>query len=141
MIRKFLFLLFCSVGALAQENTSVIDLLNSSSNDIVVAQKGTANASAVSGKASEFNFVNSVQDGFENQLDLFFINNSDNNNFTFSQSGTRNNLYALAFEGADFSRFKGVQKGNNNFGIQIISFSDFAKILSVQRGRANGLPH
>ena len=36
MIRKFLFLLFCSVGALAQENTSVIDLLNSSSNDIVV---------------------------------------------------------------------------------------------------------
>ena len=71
MIRKFLFLLFCSVGALAQENTSVIDLLNSSSNDIVVAQKGTANASAVSGKASEFNFVNSVQDGFENQLDLF----------------------------------------------------------------------
>ena len=72
-------------------------------------------------------------------MDLFFINNSDNNNFNFSQSGTRNDLYALAFEGADFSRFKGVQIGNNNFGIQIISFSDFAKILSIQRGRANGV--
>ena len=73
MRRIFLLILFCFTGAFAQENRSNVVLLSSSSNDITVSQKGTANQSNASVKESGFNLVSSFQEGFENQFDLFFV--------------------------------------------------------------------